>query len=166
MAYATSADLLVRKDAREVGCLVADNDDRVAESLLSSDAKVTAALSGASGEVNAALLTGGRYTVAQLESLTGDALAYLKDIVCELAMYRLYRRRPDISRDALEYYAQLRETLLGMLRSGQDVFNLDSQIDATLPEVDGPTTLGIVRLNLIRDRAHGFYPARHMPDNR
>lgn len=166
MAYATSADLLLRKDQREVSDLVSDNGDPIAESALSSDTKLTAALSGASGEVNAALLAGGRYTVAQLEALTGDSLSYLKDIVCELTMYRLHRRRPDIDGKALEYYGQLRETLLGMLRSGQDVFAIDAHIAASLPEVDGPTTLGLQNLNLIRTRCHNFYPALRLPENR
>lgn len=166
MAYATSADLLLRKDQREVSDLVSDNGDPVAESALSADTKLTAALSGASGEVNAALLVGGRYTVAQLEALTGDALAYLKDIVCELAMYRLHRRRPDYDLKALEYYTQLRETYLGMLRSGQDVFNIEAHILASLPEVDGPTTLGLRDLNLIRTRCHNFYPPLRLPENR
>lgn len=166
MAYATSADLLLRKDSREIGDLVSDNNDRVPESELSANTKLTAALSDASGDVNAALLAGGRYTVAQLEALTGDSLSYLKRIVCEIAMYYLLVRRPDLNRDTLEYYRDMRETLLGMLKTGADVFNIEASIGASLPEVDGPTTLGMHDLNLLRTRCHGFYPSLKLPDNR
>lgn len=166
MAYATAADLLLRKDWREIGDLVSDDTVQISESELTTDAKVLVALSDASGDINASLLAGGRYTVANLESLTGDSLALLKRITCEIGIYYLLVRRPNLDSKTLEYYEKLREMYLRRLSTGEDLFNLDSVLNASLPDVDGPTSLGFEKLNLLRDRAYNYYPRRHLPNNR
>lgn len=165
-SYADGDELLKRKDWRTIGDLVSDSGTQVAEASLASDANVLQALEDASGDIDAALLVGGRYSTEDLEALTGNALAHLQRITCELAMYDLMCRRPDIDVERLEYYQKMRATFLEPLRTGQNVFNIVENIAAGKASVDGPTTLGFQDLNLVRDRTRHYYPPRFLPNNR
>jgi len=164
--YAEPADILDRKDWRDIGDLCSDDSSQVAVSDLLVDPKLLAALDDASGEIEAALVVGGRYTVSQLEGLTGTSLAHLKRITCELAMYHLLARRPKLSPDQYEMHSKLRDTYLEQLRTGVNVFALAANIDAGTVHVDGPSVVQIIDLNLMRDQTLHYYPARRMPGSR
>lgn len=159
MAYATSDDLVKRYDARTLRELASDSAAPVED--LSTDAAVTAALSSASGKINAAVMVSGLYTAAQLAALTGDDLALLVDLTCDLAMARLVGRRP--CPDTAEWAAAIverAEEFLQQLRNGARLFNVDVAKDAGLPLADGPTAVEYRDLNLIPDRTQNFYPSR------
>lgn len=166
MAYASASDLIARKDSRDLGDLVSDDGVQVAENELADDAKLGAALDDASGDIEASLLRGNRYTTAQLAALTGNSLAYLKRITCEIAMYHLLARRPEANLERLEYYRKLRETFLEPLASGENVFDITDHLAAGAADVDGPTTQDYGNLNLVRDRVLNYFPPRFNPDNR
>lgn len=167
MAYAAASDLIARKDSRVLGDLVSDDDTRVAEGSLAANTYVTAALDDASGDIDAALLVGNRYTAADLSGLTGNSLALLKRITCEIAMFHLLGRRPEINADTWEHYAKVRENLLEPLRRGDAVFgDIEASRNAGAPDVDGPSTDDYNDLNLIRDRVTGYFPRRRNPGNR
>lgn len=164
--YATAAQVLERKDWRDIGDLVSDDGDQVSEAGLATDAKLTAAIADASGDIETALFAGGRYDASDLEGLTGNAASHLVRITTEITMYHLLCRRPRANSEMLEYYAKLRETYLDPLRQGQNVFNIEEKIEAGRASVDGPTTQEYNDLNLVRDRVRNYYPGRRLPDNR
>lgn len=161
MAYASADDLVKRYDARTLGDLCSDTGVRVSEVALPTNPKILAALDDASGEIDAALMQAKRYTTADLASLTGNSLAYLKRLTCTIAFAGLWNRRPsvdDMDRD--EALKQARQAL-DRLRRGENVFDLEDQKSAGLPEVKEPSVSSIDRLNLTVDRARrGYYPRR------
>lgn len=158
MAYADSADLTARFDENVLKDLASDTGTPV--TTLSTDVKITAALAGASGRINSALLVGTMYSVADLTALTGDDLAYLKDLTCELAMARLLKRRPEKYGDQYKAIIEMAEATLEMVRGGKNVFNIAANKKAGLPTIDGMSAVDYDRLNLIPDRIKNFYPSR------
>ncbi|MEK9810000.1 MAG: phage protein Gp36 family protein, partial [Candidatus Nanopelagicales bacterium] len=93
MAYAAASDMQLRFDERTLAELVSDTDVAIDTADLATDTKLAAALDDASGVIDAALLTGGRYSAASLSGLTGNSLALLKRLCCVLAMTFLRQRR-------------------------------------------------------------------------
>lgn len=166
MAYASATDLTARFDSREIGDLLSDSGTPVDEGDFGSNTKLTAILDDASGEIDAALLVANRYLPADLSGLTGNSLAHLKRITCEIAMRLLLGRRPAYNPDLLESMEKRVNGLLERLRKGENVFNLSDQKDAGTPSIDGLSTVEIRDLNLLRDRTRNYYPRRHLPDNR
>ena len=160
MAYADADDLKARHDVRTIQHLATDDGEEPPEVTLGSNTIVSVALDGASGDVDMALLAGNRYTTTQLSGLTGNSLAALKDITCDLAMARLYKRRTGLSFETYRDIRDLADAHLDRLRKGQNVFNLEELKKAGLPTIDGPSVAQYERLNTIPDRAHGIYPQR------
>lgn len=165
-AYANHDDMTNRFDAREIGDLLSDTGEPVDEGDFVSHPKLTAILEDASGEIEAALMVGGRYTAANLTSLTGNSLSHLKRITCELAMRDLLARRPAYNPEKLKAFEERCQGHLKQLRHGENVFNLADQKDAGVPSVGGLTTVETINLNLLRDRVQHYYPSRRLPDNR
>lgn len=166
MAYASGYDMVDRFDSREIGDLLSDSGVAVDEGDIPGNSKMVAILDDASGEIEAALLVGNRYTTDDLSALTGSSLSHLKRVVCELAMRDLLARRPAYNPDLLESFEKRCNRQLERLRNGENVFNLSEQEDAGVPSVDGPTTLDFQNLNLVRDRVNNYYPSRRLPNNR
>lgn len=93
--YATPTDALQYFDARTLGDALGDANARLAPSDVVANANLQALLDAASGELEASVLRGQRYTAANLGELTGTGRAFLKRIVCYLAVYPLlWRRNP------------------------------------------------------------------------
>lgn len=157
-SYASPADLLKRFDARVVGDLCRDDGTRESASAILANSNVLTALSGASGRVERAAFVGEKYSAADLAALTGPGLDAIKDLVCGLAMVRLYKRRfplqptPD----------SLREHLLDLeaLRNGEQIFALADQADAGLPENSQVTEADICALGLVTDLARPYWGIR------
>lgn len=164
MPYASSSDMTNRFDSREIGDLLSDTGVPVDD--FSGSSKMTAALEDASGEVEAAVMVGKRYTAAELGALTGNSLGHLKRIVCDLAMRNLLARRPAYNPDLLKAFEERAKGHLDALRKGENVFNIEDHKEAGLPSVGGLTSVEFSRLNLLRDRVKHYYPARRLPDNR
>lgn len=165
-AYATPADMIERYDARIIGDLVADDNTQVAAGSLPADAVLLKFLEDASGAIEAALLAGQRYAVADLTGLTGHAKEHLVRITCDLAMAYLLRRRAAYDPERAEAQHKLAERYLEQLRKGVNVFGLDEQIAAGVVEHVGLTTVDFQNLNLTRDRVLNYYPRRVLPGNR
>jgi phage gp36-like protein len=161
MALATPSDMIARYDERSIADLLSDTGDPVESADLATDTKLLAALESASGRVEAAVLVSNNYTAAELAGLTGNSLALLKDIVCDIAMARLLRRRPEkIGEDSLASIAKESEDYLDRLRNGDRLFDVPAHREAGTPSVDGPTAVDYQNLNLIPDRTKHFYPRR------
>lgn len=165
-SYATVAQLLERYDARLIGDIVSDDNEQVAAAALPANAKVLASLADASGDIESALLVARRYSAAELAGLTGHAQMHLIRMTCDIAMSYLLRRRVGTEPEKLAAFLDLAERHLEKLRKGINVFGLDDQMDAGLPEVTGPTSVDFQNMNLMRDRVHNYYPARRLPFNR
>lgn len=167
MSYAAPADLLKRYDARTLGELVSDSGTRVSAANLLTDANLQAALDDASGEIDAHVLQGQRYTTAMLAALTGNSLAYLKRICCAVAMALLWERRPYNDADeqvAAEQAALQARKALERLKQGHEVFDIEAVKDAGLPSTSVPSRVTLDNLNLATDQARGhFYPRRRLP---
>ena len=159
MPYAAAADMLERVDERVLQDLLSDDGTPVHEVV--GDARLTSAMSAASGRINASVMVAGLYDAAELASLTGDDLAFLKTLTCDIALGILIRRRP--SPQTTEWAKAINEQTDGtleLIRSGKLTFNLDAQKLAGQPKVDGPTAVDYQQLNLIPDRTERFYPTR------
>lgn len=157
-SYADSTDMTNRYDGRTLMDLVSDTG--VPETNLSSNSAMTTALSDATGAIRSALLVGGTYKPNDLTGLTGESAEYLKRITCEIALAYLILRRPEkYGKSSTEVREQM-NILLDMFRSGVRVFQVDGNIAAGLPTIDGPTAVDYQNLNLLPDRTRNFYPNR------
>lgn len=158
MAYADFQDLIARYDANEVSELASDVSSP--EGDLENSARITAALDDASGRIESSALVGGFYTVADLESLTGNSQSFLKRITCDLAYAFLLQARPGkYSDETRKQIFEQSESWLKMLREGANIFNISRTVSASIPSVDGPTAVEHQRLNVITERTRNFYPA-------
>jgi len=165
MAYAASTDLTARFDERVLKDLVSDDGTPV--STLGSDAKITAALADASGIINSAVASpSSAYTTTELAALTGDDLAYLKRLVCSLAMGYLLGRRPEKYGDDYKNITEHAHDAIELLRTGKHIFNTANAKSAGYPEVDGLTVTQYSDLNLLPERVRNFYPNRRLPVGR
>lgn len=165
-SYATPADLVARFDVRVIGDLSADDGKRLHPSEVTTNANVLTALSDASGEIDAALLQGRRYSKADLEALTGESLSYLKRVCCQVAYWFLWERRTWLEDDRYDQAKDRGRKALERLRRGEHIFDVDAAKDAGLPEITGPTRVQFRDQNLLRDVAIAVYPARRLPNGR
>jgi phage gp36-like protein len=164
MAYATGQDLIDRYDVDLVGDLATDDRATQDRDLVATSTKVAVALEDASGEVEAALLAGGRYTAGQLSTLTGGALSHLKRIVCGLAMAALYQRRPEAADgDMIDRLTKNSRDAIQALMRGENVFGLPSVIDASVIDVGGPSVVDLENRNDLTVRMGRYFP---VPDSR
>jgi hypothetical protein len=172
MAYASAADLQEYYDWREIGDLISDSGEQVSalDQVTAGNmyhTRLSRFLDRASGEVEAALLRGGRYTPTDLAGLTGNARELLRGIVCEFVVLYLFERKPLYKPDMLEQFRKAKTERLGLLASGTNIFGgLPAAAEAAKPAVDGPSLVTYTDyLNLVTDRVRG-YPARALPGNR
>lgn len=167
-AYATTAQLIERFDARVLGDIASDDGAAVSEPGLAANPKLLAALNSASGEVEASVIAGGIYTVAQLVAMTGNAQYLLIDLTCCVAMCKLLKRRASSSSEALmKAVCEDAREMIQSLRKGEAVFGgTDNATEGQLPETVGPTTATFTNLNMMRDRTRNYYPHRALPFNR
>lgn len=123
MAYATAQDLLTRYDARRVADLVSDTGSRSVYP--DSSPVVAAVLDDASGMVDAACRVAKRYTVADLNSLTGSTKALLVRLVCDIAFGLLVARRGYSAQDqtAMAPQTKAANEMLEMIRRGERLFD-------------------------------------------
>ncbi|MCP4783364.1 MAG: DUF1320 domain-containing protein [Fuerstiella sp.] len=165
--YTGADDLTARFDTRSIQQLVSDTGTPVLPSDLATDANLAAALDDAEGEVVANLLVGGRYTTTELAALTGTALAYLKYIICSIAMLHLLSRRPAVNAKLYEQLKELRETHLKALQDGHAIFGGDDEdVDAGRVSTDGVSHQDMVNNDSIRIRKPRYFGNPSLPIGR
>lgn len=159
MSYATPAELLARYDARTLGQLVRDDGRQATESELTTSTRVQAALDDASGEIDAALLVGGRYRPSDLAKLKGNAKSMLVRLTCWIAMRHLWGRRPYLEDPAKDEAENQARKMLTALRKGELMFAVDEDdaLHASLPVMVRDTPETVRAQNLTVDRARGNY---------
>jgi phage gp36-like protein len=161
-AYASVSDLIARRDKRLIGELIKDDDDPPTDAELLASTVLETLLEDASGQVEAAMLSGKRYEPEDLAGLTGHSLSFLKKIICTLVMADLYERRPGIHQEQAKQYMELARLYLEDLRSGKNLFNLsDSRnSNAANPDTTAPTTVDYYNLNLLPEQMVRHFPNR------
>ena len=167
-AYATGSDLTTRYDIDLVGDLATDDRATLDRASVPGHVAVVAALNDASGEIDVALQAGGRYTPAQLSSLSGNSAYHLKRITCDIAMALLFRRRPNVRPDIAETLLKQSSEHLDRLRKGENVFGIPEVTDAGTLELATASTVQIEGLNLITERMRPYFPRtqQRMPRQR
>jgi phage gp36-like protein len=162
-AYASIADLTARHDQNLIAELITDTHESATASEVSASTILTAVLTDASGQVEAAMLCGDRYSPAELAALTGNSLGLLKKIVCTIAMESLLARRPGMHMEKEKYYAEKAKSYLEDLRTGKNLFNLTDDTgnrDAANPDTTAPTSVDYTTLNLLPEQMIRHFPNR------
>lgn len=171
MAYASADDLLARYDARRLADLCRDDGVKAsaadAPTVVTGSAVVPALLDSASGLVSAACLVGKRYSRESLAALTGDALALLKQLTCDLAFGLLVARRGHGAAEAGQLaprYAEAQRTL-ELLRGGHRIFGLADESDAEAGLARFPDAAWPQHGNLVSSAGRLFGPLGCDPYN-
>lgn len=162
-AYASASDLIARHDANLIGELIRDDHDPSTSDEIEDSTVLATILEDASGQVEAAMLCGNRYSPEQLAALQGNSLGLLKKIVCLIAMAALLDRRPGRHTEASKSYYEMAKVYLEDLRTGKNLFNLtddESNRTAANPSTTGPTVVDYTRLNLLPDQMVRHFPNR------
>jgi len=155
MGYATPADLVTFFNEVLVEDLASDSG--VPEDAAASE-RIQACLDAASGRVEAALLTSGRYRVEDLQGLSGNSGWYLKWLVCAIALGYLVFNRIARLDDGTKAIIDQAERQLESLAKGVNILNLPEKIEATNIQIEGPTLAERVALNTLPLRTKNFYP--------
>lgn len=160
MAYATGCDLIEVIDVDIVGDLAQDSREEQTPSAVADLPIVARTLEEASGQVDMALQAGGRYRPDQLAALTGSGLAFLKRIVCTLAISYLFKRRaaPQYLELAKLYHDEAQEYLKA-LQQGKNLFAIAENQEASVIEHQHLSAVEIDGLNLMPSRMGNFFPS-------
>jgi hypothetical protein len=122
VSYLSVADFMARTDPRIVGDLISTDGTRVLPAAFPTNAMLLAALTDASGEVEAACLRGQRYQPADLLALTGVGQTRLFRLVKDLTMILLYDLRDDLGPAPPKFLTAMEE--LEKLCCGERIFSL------------------------------------------
>lgn len=171
MSFATPAQLLAQHDARTIGNLAGDQGQKITSDQLLTNDNVQQALDQATGRMTVAFRVGQRYSAADLATLIttdGPSAAYLAYICAEIAYGILWNRRADLSRtDEAKDARENCERLLKELRTGEAIFDIDANTEASLPKITGPSRQTIRNLNSVAEYGRGrVFPLRRLPNNR
>lgn len=156
--YATPNDMLARYDSRLIGDLVSDSG--VQDPNPANNSNLQALLEDASGQIDAAVYVGDRYTPAQMATLSDQAAAFVRRLCCDLTLIYLKRRRGryDPEKDgALQ--KEVDQRMKG-LRDGDNLLLLQDQTEAPASVIDlvRPRLIGVRRSTDIRTSTQNYYP--------
>jgi hypothetical protein len=165
MLAVSGSDLAKRFDVRDIQELVVDDNSDPSIVDVTTDTIVSELLSDARGEVVAALRRAGRYNDTDLENLSDENAAYLKRIVCEIAMLHLLRRRPRFSPQVLDAYEKIRAGHLKDLQEGNSILSPADETEAAgRVSTDAPSIGQWNTVNMAVDHARrggrGYFPER------
>jgi len=159
MPYATPTDLMTFVDARLIGDLCEDAGNRLTPTQILADPNVAAALSAAAGTINAAVLVGARYTVAQLEAVTGDDAVFIQMLNSWLAFGVLCGRRGRDPKEQPEYVQSL-ETL-EQIKKGAEMFNVGPGQNQ-VPQTNFISAANYQAVGTLRARTPELFPVRRL----
>jgi hypothetical protein len=128
-AFLTNQEFLNRYDVRTIGDLLGDVGSRQSSTVVLASTVLTEFAQEASGEVEAAIYRGQRYTRADIAALAGNSLAYLKRLVADKMLANMLNRRPDPNRPIPPNVLQSLE-VIEALANGFRIFSMDGAADA------------------------------------
>lgn len=167
MARLSVTDLTNRVDAQLIADLVTDDDpdtglrQRIDVSELEDNSALSALLLDADGAIEVAMRVGKRYSVDQLDGLTGASLSHYKRIAATIVVALAFERRPERGNGEIaDKYREKADKYILDLQAGKNVFGLadESDTDAGLIDTDGPTSLDLLDRNLIDQRMGRYFP--------
>ena len=174
-SYLTAADFVKRYDVRTIGELLVDDDNapRLAPQQVLVSAILAAIMSGASGELESALVAGHRQDPADIAAIAAmPALTpvreYLMDLLSALTLGRLLGRRPD--RYPVPDEVKEARQFIELLRDGERILptNEAAQAGVTTPSLQLPRpALPLVTDVAIRYFGSVWRPQQNLfPNNR
>ncbi len=162
--YCDAEAFLTRFDWRPIAQLMNDgNSNAVTRAMLVDTAtteggRLNEILMDCSGEIEASALLGGKYSPTDLQSLTGAGLAYLKRLICDIAIGRCYERRPGTNP-----WAQATLTarqLLNAIASGEAIFGTQQAVDASHLSISPDTPQKVQNRQGMVVQAQGYFGVR------
>lgn len=135
-AYLTAADFLARKDLRSVAQFCSDDPNNpVPDGSVATNPNLLAALNAASGMLESAVLTSERYSVSDLQSLSGVSSEYMKSLLADIGMYLIMTRRPGPSPpETVVTSYEMALQALDALSRGERIFAFSETEQAGLPD--------------------------------
>jgi len=161
MPYLTNAQFLMSYDARSTGDLVNDAGIRATPNQLLNDPVLNEMISQASGGINQAALIGGRYTVAQLQALTGDDAAILRRYTAKLAFVYLCNRRGIYPKEFTRAEEESNK-FLDQLRLGTLIFNVAGDVADGNATINFPSMAAYRGINQLRDACSRAFVTRRI----
>lgn len=170
-SYAAPADMLARFDWEPIGDLLGQHGEQFSANDLLTNTRLLTFLADASGDIESALMVGNRYTIAQLQALTGNSQNLLIRTTCEIALAYCYEFKANLTEQQLEvlkHWQEIKRGHLERLANGENVFNIPVTLTAQTPSVQGLTVVGYQQLNGLRDvcgpeGGGHYYPRRNLP---
>jgi hypothetical protein len=162
VSYLSVDEFLDRRDRRSVAQYCTDDPSNPADpNNLGSNRQLIAALNGASGQLESAVMRSQIYQLADLQALTGVSLEYMKKILSDLAMYDLMTRRPGPapSETVIDAYNRALEALEA-LANGTRIFSFLETAEAGLVETQPFLLTDYYKNNLISARWTPFFGIR------
>ena len=159
-AFAAPQDLVARFSVQDIRQWASDADLPLTIQGITTSLKVLTALQDASGDIESACLMSDKYEPQDLLNLTGNSLARLKRLTCELAIGYLFEnrlRRGDEDPPAVAVRAQ--ETL-ERFRKGEWVFGFQEAGDAGLIGHMVESPFDVAARNLVTRQAERYFGRR------
>lgn len=162
--YCTAAQFLIYADWRTIADLCSDLDGRPLQADL-VDASTTVGtilvefLAKASGDLESACFTGGKYTPEDIAGMTGNQAATIRGIVANKALWYFFMRRPDIGIQVPQACQQA-DAFLNAIATGERVFGIQEAIDASHLEIEVETAQDVENRNLITRQADRLFGRR------
>lgn len=134
--YATPANFVIKCDNRTAGQLLSDVGVPLTQPQIAASPTLLDLLAEASGLVEAACTEGGAYVINPLavppindllliQTAGGNSAALLAGIVCRLALWLMWERRPSFRQDVkLPAQAQWALDLLEQIHQGKRIFGI------------------------------------------
>jgi hypothetical protein len=157
--YATPQQFCNLYDFNSLGRMLFDDHKQhpIADVLVSP--VLLQALMAASGRVEAVCTVASSYTPADLENLTGNSAQLLAEMVCGLAMLRLWVRRPDPSVkmpiECQQALADLKE-----LRTGSMIFGIQEHATAGLEKTHSEHPRDVFNRRMVTTQAERLFGPR------
>jgi hypothetical protein len=165
-SFCSAASLVARYDWRTVGDLLLDSDDDppLTRSQVLASTDLAALLLASSGEVEAACQVSNRYTQLDLAAIAASGCAsaeLLADLVADLCMWRLFKRRPlrDSNLKPPTACEDARKTLED-IRRGERIFGLVEHAEAGLTDSPQESAQDVVDRNGISVQAERYLGSR------
>lgn len=162
--YCSAEEFLVFTDFREIVEYCSDANGQPMVNDFTDDVTRTgqialAILQSASGEIESAVLLGGRYTVDDLQALTGNQAQFLKQLVADLALWGFICRRTNPG-TPMPPKCEQAKAILNAIAQGEMIFGLQENIDAGVLQLTVETPADVVNRNLITFQAERMFGRR------
>lgn len=162
--YCSAEEFLVFVDFRTIVDLCSDDNGRPLESDFTDDTTRTgqialAVLQASSGELESAVLLGGRYTVENLGELTGNQAQFIKKLVADLSLWEFYCRRPDLM-SQMPAKCEQAKAIINAIAQGEMIFGIQENIDAGHLNLTVETPQDVINRNLVTFQAQRYFGRR------